>query len=58
MSTLGHTSNLYATEPGIALAEELVALLGADQRPVDLLAKDRYEDVRSAAESFIDGAYV
>ena len=29
MSTLGHTSNLYATEPGIALAEELVALLGA-----------------------------
>jgi acetylornithine/N-succinyldiaminopimelate aminotransferase len=30
MTTLGHTSNLYATEPGIALAEELVALLGAD----------------------------
>jgi acetylornithine aminotransferase len=30
MGTLGHTSNLYATEPGIALAEELVALLGAD----------------------------
>lgn len=29
MATLGHTSNLYATEPGIALAEELVALLGA-----------------------------
>ncbi|OBF79624.1 acetylornithine aminotransferase [Mycobacterium sp. 852002-51163_SCH5372311] len=29
MSTLGHTSNLYATEPGITLAEELVALLGA-----------------------------
>lgn len=28
------------------------------QRPVDLLAKDRYEDVQSAAESFIDGAYV
>ncbi len=28
--TLGHTSNLYATEPGIALAETLVALLGAD----------------------------
>lgn len=28
------------------------------QRPVDLLAKDRCEDVRSAAESFIDGAYV
>lgn len=28
------------------------------QRPVDLLAKDRDEDVRSAAESFIDGAYV
>jgi acetylornithine aminotransferase len=32
MSTLGHTSNLYATEPGIALAEELVALLGADEQ--------------------------
>ena len=31
MTTLGHTSNLYATEPGIALAEELVALLGADK---------------------------
>lgn len=30
LSTLGHTSNLYATEPGIALAEQLVALLGAD----------------------------
>ncbi|GFG75710.1 acetylornithine transaminase [Mycobacterium botniense] len=30
MSTLGHTSNLYATEPGIALAEALVGLLGAD----------------------------
>ncbi|OBK98325.1 acetylornithine aminotransferase [Mycobacterium asiaticum] len=32
MSTLGHTSNLYATEPGIALAEELVALLGAEEQ--------------------------
>jgi acetylornithine/N-succinyldiaminopimelate aminotransferase len=31
MATLGHTSNLYATEPGIALAEELVALLGASE---------------------------
>jgi acetylornithine aminotransferase len=31
MATLGHTSNLYATEPGIALAEELVALLGPDK---------------------------
>src|ERR1700755_1027372 len=30
LSPLGHTSNLYATEPGVALAEELVALLGAD----------------------------
>ncbi|MEB3981860.1 acetylornithine transaminase [Mycobacterium sp. 663a-19] len=29
MATLGHTSNLYATEPAIALAEELVGLLGA-----------------------------
>lgn len=32
MATLGHTSNLYASEPGIALAEELVALLGAEAR--------------------------
>ncbi len=31
MATLGHTSNLYATEPGIALAEELVALLGVPE---------------------------
>ena len=30
MSTLGHTSNLYAAEPGIALAEALVGLLGSD----------------------------
>ncbi len=29
MNTLGHTSNLYATEPGIALAEALVGHLGA-----------------------------
>ncbi|MCZ4560116.1 acetylornithine transaminase [Rhodococcus sp. IEGM 1401] len=29
LSTLGHTSNLYATEPGIALAEQLLAQLGA-----------------------------
>ena len=32
LNTLGHTSNLYATEPGIALAEALVAHLGADAR--------------------------
>jgi acetylornithine/N-succinyldiaminopimelate aminotransferase len=30
LNTLGHTSNLYATEPGVALAEALVGLLGAD----------------------------
>jgi len=30
MSTLGHTSNLYAAEPGVALAEALAGLLGAD----------------------------
>ncbi|BBZ44376.1 acetylornithine transaminase [Mycobacterium parmense] len=29
-ATLGHTSNLYANEPGVALAEELVALLAAE----------------------------
>ncbi|WP_338891859.1 acetylornithine transaminase [Rhodococcus sovatensis] len=29
LTTLGHTSNLYATEPGIALAEQLLAHLGA-----------------------------
>jgi acetylornithine aminotransferase len=28
LNTLGHTSNLYATEPGVALAESLVGLLG------------------------------
>ncbi|HKP41205.1 acetylornithine transaminase [Mycobacterium sp.] len=32
MNTLGHTSNLYAAEPGIALAEALVGLLGLDAR--------------------------
>ncbi len=30
MGTLGHTSNLYAAEPGIALAEALAGLLAAD----------------------------
>lgn len=29
-----------------------------EQRPVDLLAQDRYGEVRGAAEAFIDGAYV
>ncbi|HEY5856270.1 MAG TPA: acetylornithine transaminase [Aldersonia sp.] len=28
LTTLGHTSNLYATEPGIALAEQLLAHVG------------------------------
>jgi acetylornithine aminotransferase len=28
LSTLGHTSNLYATEPAVALAEKLLGLLG------------------------------
>lgn len=32
LNTLGHVSNLYATEPGIALAEQLVAHLGAPAR--------------------------
>src|ERR1700727_2820327 len=32
LATLGHTSHFYATEPSLALAEELVALLGADQQ--------------------------
>ena len=32
LNTLGHTSNLYATEPGIALAEALVAQLGTPAR--------------------------
>ncbi|MGE2737846.1 acetylornithine transaminase [Mycolicibacterium vaccae] len=32
MNTLGHTSNLYATEPGIALAEALVDHLGVPAR--------------------------
>lgn len=30
LNTLGHTSNLYLHEPGIALAEVLVGLFGAD----------------------------
>lgn len=32
VATLGHTSNLYATEPGIALAEALVERLGTPAR--------------------------
>lgn len=32
LATLGHTSNLYATEPGIALAEALVDHLGTPAR--------------------------
>ena len=32
LGTLGHVSNLYATEPGIELAEKLVAHLGAPAR--------------------------
>ncbi len=32
LDTLGHVSNLYATEPGIALAEQLVGHLGAPAR--------------------------
>ncbi|AQT80247.1 aspartate aminotransferase family protein [Mycolicibacterium litorale] len=32
LNTLGHTSNLYATAPGVALAEALVDQLGTDAR--------------------------
>ena len=32
LDTLGHVSNLYATEPGVALAEQLVAHLGTPAR--------------------------
>ncbi len=32
LSTLGHTSNLYATEPGIELSEALIARLGVPGR--------------------------
>ncbi|MET0699362.1 MAG: acetylornithine transaminase [Mycobacterium sp.] len=32
LNTLGHTSNFYATEPGVALAEALIAHLGTDAR--------------------------
>lgn len=32
LETLGHVSNLYATEPGVALAEELVDQLGVPAR--------------------------
>lgn len=31
LNRLGHTSNLYATEPGIALAEQLVDQLGSEE---------------------------
>lgn len=31
LNTLGHVSNLYATEPGVALAEALVGHLGGDR---------------------------
>ncbi|MBR7518101.1 aminotransferase class III-fold pyridoxal phosphate-dependent enzyme, partial [Mycobacterium tuberculosis] len=48
MSTLGHTSNLYATEPGIARAEELVALLGADQRTRERLRSSGAEAAGAA----------
>ena len=41
LNTLGHTSNLYATEPGIALAEELVGLLGATGAGVLLQLRHR-----------------
>ncbi len=34
LGTLGHTSNLAATEPTIALAERLIGLLGADDARV------------------------
>lgn len=34
LNTLGHTSNLYVTEPGVVLAEALVALLGAGSAKV------------------------
>jgi acetylornithine aminotransferase len=34
LNTLGHTSNLYLTEPGVALAEALVALLGVEEARV------------------------
>lgn len=28
------------------------------QRPIDVLAEDRFDEVREAAEAFVDGAYV
>jgi acetylornithine/N-succinyldiaminopimelate aminotransferase len=34
LSTLGHTSNLYATEPAVALGEKLLELLGAPEAKV------------------------
>ncbi|MGQ0482952.1 MAG: acetylornithine transaminase [Pseudonocardia sp.] len=35
LSTLGHTSNLYLTEPSIALAEQLIDLLGSPADSAD-----------------------
>ncbi len=51
MSTLGHTSNLYATEPGIALAEELVALLGADATSAGVLLQLRHRGQRAGVQA-------
>jgi acetylornithine/N-succinyldiaminopimelate aminotransferase len=48
ISTLGHTSNLYATEPGVALAEALVALLGAGE---EIRAATRVFFCNSGAEA-------
>ena len=41
LNTLGHTSNLYATEPGVALAEALVGLLGRPRAGVLLQLRHR-----------------
>jgi acetylornithine aminotransferase len=39
LNTLGHVSNLYATEPGIALAEALVDHLGAGEATGNVTAR-------------------
>jgi acetylornithine/N-succinyldiaminopimelate aminotransferase len=48
MSTLGHTSNLYATEPAIALAEALVQLLGAETQARVFFCNSGTEAVEAA----------
>ena len=50
LNTLGHTSNLYATEPGIALAEALVAHLGGETHGAGVLLQLRHRGQRGRVQ--------